>query len=58
MSRKIQAAARKICFVKTDNLYLNWKEYVEKIKETKLYGAKIDVRDAYGNINISKLNSR
>lgn len=54
MSRKIHAAAKKICFVKTDNVYLNWKEYVDKMKGTKLYGAKVDVRDAYGNMNIGK----
>lgn len=53
LSRKIFKAARQNCITKTTNLYLNWKNYCEQVKEKEIFCAKVDVIDAFGNIDIS-----
>lgn len=53
LSRRIYAAARNNCETKTTNLYLNWRSYCENTKGQSIFGAKVDVTDAFGNINIS-----
>lgn len=54
MSRQIHAIARKDCVSKTSKFYLFWKNYYEITKERQVFGVKVDVTDAFGNINISK----
>lgn len=48
------AVSRQICFVKTGSLYLCWKKYIDTIGDQCIYGIKVDIKDAYGMINIGK----
>ncbi|KAF5272663.1 hypothetical protein FQA39_LY07690 [Lamprigera yunnana] len=52
ISRIIRLAAQYICPTKTMHLYRCWKEYLGKINGKQVYSVKIDLQDAFGNVNI------
>lgn len=55
ISKIIHRAARENSVTKTRNLYLNWKMYCETVLDSDIFGAKVDVIDAFGNVNISMI---
>lgn len=55
VSKKIYAVAKEICFVKTGSLYLHWKNYTDTVGDQHIYGIKVDIKDAFGMINIGKV---
>lgn len=53
ISRTILQTARENCITKTTNLYMNWRRYTDIVLNKEIFGVKVDVIDAFGNINIS-----
>ncbi|KAB0792008.1 hypothetical protein PPYR_13969 [Photinus pyralis] len=52
IGRDIRHAARKLSATKTTDLFRCWKDYLDRVGGGKVYGIKIDIQDAFGNINI------
>lgn len=54
VSKKINVHATNICFVETGDIFWAWKNYTRKIGNNHIYGIKVDIKDAYGMIDIGK----
>ncbi|KAJ3646642.1 hypothetical protein Zmor_024219 [Zophobas morio] len=57
LTKKIYQAARAMNKHFSYSLYDEWSSFVERVGKQKIFGTKIDVEDAYGNVNISILTN-
>lgn len=49
--KKINLLAKEQCCTSTGHLYGLWGRYTSSVGEVKIYAAKVDVEDAFGNVD-------
>lgn len=54
ITSKVYEAANQIN-LNTRSLYEAWLNFTEKVKDKEIFGIKLDIKDAYGNVNIATL---
>ena len=54
---KIYTYARSLSKVSTFSLFEAWKSYLEIVGDSQIYAAKVDISDAYGNVNVGSCRS-
>lgn len=55
LAKKINAFAEKTSVLAKGSLYYGWKSYINNTKSNHLYGVKMDLQDAFGNVDINLL---
>lgn len=55
ITSKIYQAAKEMNVYFSASVYEEWNLFLQRIGDAKLYGVKMDIRDAYGNVDLSVL---
>ncbi|KAJ8968180.1 hypothetical protein NQ314_002439 [Rhamnusium bicolor] len=55
ISKMINFFSRDVSRIEYTSVFASWKKYTEVVKGQQIYGIKLDIKDAFGNVNIDKV---